>query len=295
MNKAELVADGKALLDLRLFEIGGTTVTMSSIVMFILVLIVSYLVSRLLQRSMKLMLRSDDTRRQGSVAAASRLLHYLILAIGVGIGLQIAGIDMTALFAAGALVAVGIGFALQTISENFFSGLILLLERTIKPGDILQINEQMVRVVEMGIRSTVVRTFADEDLIVPNSVLVKDTVKNYTLRDNLHRVRVLVGVSYGSDLRVVRAVLEQVVAGIPWKSTRVEPSVLLREFGDSAVIFSAAVWIEDPWSSVRRGSALHEAIWWAFKEANITIAFPQIDVHLDTVAPESVQRIEPSA
>ncbi len=157
-------------------------------------LIASYVVSRLLQRSMKIMLRSDDARRQGSVAAASRLLHYLVLAIGVSIALQIAGIDMTALFAAGALVAVGIGFALQTISENFFSGLILLLERTIKPGDILQINDQMVRVVEMGIRSTVVRTFADEDLIVPNSVLVKDTVKNYTLRDNLHRVRVLVGV-----------------------------------------------------------------------------------------------------
>jgi small-conductance mechanosensitive channel len=241
------------------------------------------------------MLRSDDARRQGSVAAASRLLHYLVLAIGVGIGLQIAGINMTALFAAGALVAVGIGFALQTISENFFSGLILLLERTIKPGDVLQINDQMVRVVEMGIRSTVVRTFADEDLIVPNSVLVKDTVKNYTLRDNLHRVRAIVGVSYGSDMKLVRQVLEQVIADIPWKTDKVKPSVLMREFGDSSVIFSASVWVDDPWSSFQRSSQLHEAIWWALKEANITIAFPQIDVHLDTVASDSVQRIEPGA
>ena len=295
MNKSELVADGKAVLDLRLFEIGGTTVTVSSIVLFILVLVASYIVSRLLQRSMKIMLRSDDARRQGSVAAASRLLHYLVLAIGLGIGLQIAGIDMTALFAAGALVAVGIGFALQTISENFFAGLILLLERTIKPGDILQINDQMVRVLEMGIRSTVVRTFADEDLIVPNSVLVKDTVKNYTLRDNLHRVRAMVGVSYGSDMRVVREVLEGVVGEIQWKSKKVAPSVLMLEFGDSAVIFSAAVWVDDPWSSVKRSSELHEAIWWALKDAGVTIAFPQVDVHFDPTLQEVPSRSEPTA
>ena len=139
----------------------------------------------------------------------------------------------------------------------------------------------MVRVRQMGIRSTVARTLEDEDLIIPNSILVKSTVKNFTLRDTEYRLRALVGVIYGSDMRLVRSTLEKVTQDLPWTSAKREPRILLRDFGSSSVDFEVSVWIDDPWSSQARRSDLREAIWWAFQDAGITIAFPQVDVHFD--------------
>ena len=191
------------------------------------------------------------------------------------------GINLTALFAAGAVFAVAIGFAMQNISQNFVSGVILLLERAIKPGDVLEVEGRIVRVRDMGIRATIGRTMDEEDIIIPNSQLVASPVKNYTLKDSLYRLRTVVGVVYSSDMARVRQVLERTAQELDWKSTHQPPRILMKEFGDSSVNFEVSLWIEDPWTMQQRRNELNEAVWWALKDAGITIAFPQLDVHFD--------------
>jgi small-conductance mechanosensitive channel len=223
------------------------------------------------------------------VGVASRLVHYVIVITGFGIALHTMGINLTALFAAGALFAVAVGFAMQNLTANFVSGVILLAERVIKPGDVLEIERQMVRVRDMGIRATVARTLNDEDLVIPNSVIVQSTVRNYSFRDMLYRLRVPVGVSYGSDLTTVRETLETMARELDWRSPKKDSAVLLTDFGSSSVDFEVSVWIEDPWNSRRGRSDLREAIWWSLKEAGVTIAFPQVDVHFDPPFVDSLQ------
>jgi small-conductance mechanosensitive channel len=219
-----------------------------------------------------------------------RLLHYAILATGFAIALQTVGINLAALFAAGAFLAIGLGFAMQNIMQNFVSGVILLTERSIKPGDVLHVEGRFVRVQKLGIRATVARSLDEEEIIIPNSTIVQSSVINYTLRDSLYRLRVTVGVVYGSDMRRVRETLERVASAIEWRVKDREPVVFLLEFGDSSVNWEVSVWIDNPWRVRRLRSDLSEAIWWALQEAGIVIAFPQLDVHFDSPVVEALRR-----
>lgn len=210
----------------------------------------------------------------------------------MGIALQTVGINISALFAAGAVFAIAIGFAMQNVAENFVSGIILLVERSIKPGDIIEVEGNVVRVIEIGIRTTVVRTLKDEDLIMPNSVFSQSSVKNFTLYDNQFRLGVQVGVAYESDMDRVIEVLEKTVRQISWRRNDPPPRVLLEDFGDSAVLFGAYLQIDDPWKQRIYQSELRKAIWFAFKEAGITIAFNQLDVHLDPPVNEGLASLK---
>ena len=195
------------------------------------------------------------------------------------------------IFAAGAIFAVGLGFAMQNIAQNFVSGVILLLERSIKPGDVLAIDSTVVRVIDMVIRTTLVRTRDDEELIVPNSVLVQGTVKNYTLHDSIFRLRAQVGVVYSSDMRHVADTLRKVAESVTWRSDKRNPRILMKEFGTSSVDFDVSVWMDDPWEAPRALAQLNEAIWFALRDAGVTIAFPQLDVHFDRNVSEAFGRL----
>jgi len=270
-----------------LFTLSGTEVTFLSIVVFILIIVVSIAISILLQRALKKTLAHKFAKQEGTLAAILRLIHYSVVIVGFGIGLQTIGINLGALFAAGAVFAIAIGFAMQNIVQNFVAGIILLIERTIKPGDILEVEGTVVKVIEMGIRTTVVRTWREEELIMPNSIFSQSTVKNYTLRDNEFRLGVEVGVHYDSDMKKVIKVLEETAQNIPWRLPKPEPRVLLQDFGDSAVIFGVYINVDDPWKQRVYMSDLRKAVWFAFKEAEITIAFHQVDIHFDPPVTEA--------
>ena len=295
MKIAEQLQQDIPFLDVRLFDLGETHITVGTIVVIVIVLLASWMVSWAVTRTIKKGFKLRGIQDEGTIGVVTRLTHYLILGAGLFVALRIAGIDLTALFAAGAVFAVALGFAMQNITANFVSGVILLSERAIKPGDVLNIENKLVRVRDMGIRATIVRTLDDEDLIIPNSVLVQSTVTNYTFRDNLMRLRVPVGVTYGSDMRQVRRVLEETAERIPWRSAEKGPVILLVEFGSSSVNWEVSVWIEDPWKSRWGRSDLRQAIWWALKEAGITIAFPQLDLHLDEPVVESLRGLRATA
>jgi small-conductance mechanosensitive channel len=272
---------GWRALDVKLFEIAGTSITVATLVVFAAIVLVTLIVSRLMQSAVTRLFGARGIRDEGTVGVATRLTHYLVLLLGLGIGLQTIGINLAALFAAGALFAIGLGFALQNLTQNFVSGVILLLERSIKPGDVLRVEDRLVKVSKMAIRATHARTLDDEEIIVPNSLIAQATVTNYTLRDSFYRLRCPVGVVYGSDMALVRRTLEGVARSAEWRARNKEPVVLLTDFGSSSVDWEVSVWIDDPWLVRRRRSDLNEAMWWALREAKITIAFPQVDVHFD--------------
>ena len=124
---------------------------------------------------------------------------------------------------------------------------------------------------------------------MPNTELVQSVVTNFTLRDSLYRLRVPVGVAYESDLRIVDATLREAATALPWRSQEHEPRIQLTGFGSSSVDFEVSVWIEKPWEMAQRRSDLHHAVWWALKEADVTIAFPQLDVHFDRELPARLE------
>ena len=281
------------VLHAELFQVAGTRVSLATLLTGLVLVLLALWASRASDRVVERAARSNPLHRPdpGTVATLQRLVHYLVLVVGFAIALESVGIDLTALFTAGAVFAVGIGFAMQNIAQNFVSGLILLVERSIRPGDVLELDDHLVRVDRMGIRTTVVHTLDGESLIVPNSILVQERVKNYTLDDRACRVHVGVGVAYDSDMAAVRRVLETVAADFPPRSRAREPAVFLVGFGASSVDWEVHVWIEEPWDTPAVRSALHEAVWAALAEAGIVIAFPQVDVHLDRPVEAALARI----
>lgn len=264
-----------------LFTISGTEISLINLATFAFIVLFSAVASRLLRGSATRAMDRRGITDSGTRAITTRLINILVMTVGIATALTNIGVNLGALFAAGAVFAVGISFAFQNVAQNFLSGLILLLERSIKPGDVLEVEGTVVRVENLGIRATVARTRDDEQIIIPNTVLAQGTVKNYTMEDSLYRVRVAVGVEYASDMARVRRVLEGVVAAVEWGASSRDPVVLMTAFGSSSVDFDVSVWTDDPWRAPRARSDLHEAVWWALKDAEVGIAFPQLDVHFD--------------
>jgi len=278
------------LLDYPLFNLAGTPITVGTLIVFAAIVLATFFMSYLIQKALVRALRSRKVKDEGTIEVARRLLHYLVVATGLAVGLQTIGINLSALFAAGAVFAIGLGFAMQNIMQNFVSGVILLTERTIKPGDVLQVDQRIVRVQSMGIRATIARTLDEEELIIPNSAIVQANVTNYTLKDSIYRLRCVVGVVYSADMKLVREVLEKTAHQAAWRMQDKDPVILLTEFGSSSVDWEVSVWIDDPWNVRRLKSKLNELIWWALKDAGITIAFPQLDVHFDEPVVQAIRR-----
>jgi small-conductance mechanosensitive channel len=270
-----------AIWNAELSEIGGRPVKFSGIVILIAVVAATIAGSNVLFKFAVRALGDRGVGTSGTVGVLLNLGRYVVIVLGLAVGLSTAGIDLTALFTVGAVFAVTIGFALQNIAQNFVSGVILLVEGAIQPGDVLEVEGRVVRVVRIGIRSTVVQSMDDEDMILPNALLAQGTVKNLTMRNNFQRVRVTVAVAYASDLDEVHEVLYRAAASVQAADLELQPLVLLQEFADSGINFDVLIWVNDPWASPRVRSALRLAVWRALRDAHITIPFPQVDLHVD--------------
>lgn len=292
MSWQELIAKTKEILSIHLLEFGGTVITPQSVIVFLFILFVTWVISRLIGRALMRFFGSKTNAKDGSLKAMKRLTHYVVMLIGFAIALQSVGIKMQALFAAGAVFAVAIGFAMQNIVQNFVSGVILLIERTIKPGDILEVEGRIVKITQMGIRATIARTRDDEDIIIPNATLVQSSVKNYTMRDTVYRLNAYVGVAYESDMKQVNETLLNAASEIPWRIQEKEPQVYMEEFASSSVNFRVVIWVDNPWRSNNMISDFNNRIWWALKVAGISISYPQMDVHFDKPVAEAIAGIK---
>ncbi len=293
MTISEGLKPVQEVLSAELFELSGTRVTVATLLTVVVIILLTFWGSRLLRRGLAMWFRRRGVAAEGTVHGIGRLVHYVVVFVGFGVALQTIGISLGALFAAGAVFAVGIGFAMQNIAQNFVSGVILLAEGAIKRGDVLRVDDEVVRVERLGIRSTIVTSRDGLDLIVPNSNLVQSTVVNYTLSQSHYRVRVTVGVVYGADMDLVRTTLEKVAedAAQRWSVPDRDAQVVMVDFGSSSVDFHVAVWIDDPWGERQALSDLRFAIWKALKKHGIVIAFPQVDVHFDAPVQDGLAKL----
>jgi len=273
------------ILNRTLFTIGDAEVTLSTLLAAALIVVGAYLVSMLIRRALRRALIARGVDAHGGLESALRLGHYIIVVVALSIAFQTAGIKLSALLAAGAVFAVGVGLALQDVAKNFVSGVILLVERTIKRGDVVEVEGHVAIVERMGLRATIVRTRDDVRLIVPNGSLVQTIVKNLTMETESFRLRVQVGVAYDSDLDAVREALLEVGRAATFRDEAYDAVVLLAGFGSSSIDYELSVWSTQAWKAPVHQSDLREQICRAFRARRIVIAFPQLDLHLDTPAP----------
>jgi small-conductance mechanosensitive channel len=257
-----------------------TRVTPLTLLLFLLTVIGAAVLGRVVRTLTMRLLAHRGGASEGVAYAVGRIGQYLILAGGVLFALDNVGIDVTALAALGAVISVGIGFGLQNIAQNFISGVILLVERPVQKGDFVQLGDTEGSVAEIEMRATRVITRDGISVLVPNSKLISDEVRNLSAPSSQNRLRVEVGVAYGSDTARVRDTLLEVAAADPRVLQDPAPLVLFQEFGDSSLNFELCVWLADPQPRPVVSSELRFAIDRAFRERDIAIPFPQRDLHL---------------
>ncbi len=231
---------------------------------------------------------------EGAVAAIQSLLFYFLLLTVVMISLRIVNVPLTAFTILGGALAIGIGFGSQNIVNNFISGLILLAERPVRVGDLVQIDDLVGVIEHIGPRSTRVRSPENVDIIVPNSSFLEKNVINWTLTDDRYRAHISVGVVYGSVTRDVMRLIRKAIDEHGKVLPKPEPIVLFTDFGDNALVFEAHFWVRMRRMMDRRliESDIRSRIDSLFREAGIVVAFPQRDVHLDALSPIQVQLVQ---
>ncbi|MEO0869659.1 MAG: mechanosensitive ion channel domain-containing protein, partial [Cyanobacteria bacterium J06642_11] len=214
--------------------------------------------------------------------------QYILLFLGVIVLLQAFGIDASSLTILASLLGVGIGFGVQNIANNFISGFIITLERPIQVGDFIQIGDLRGIVKQVGARSTEVSTLDKVTIIVPNSRFLESEVINWSHSDSVSRLRVPVGVAYGSDILQVKATLLEAVKRHPEVLLRPEPEIWFQSFGEDALNFEIMVWTGDPRKQFRVRSDLNYAIEASLRQNGIEVPFRQQDVYLESPQLEEI-------
>jgi len=223
----------------------------------------------------------------------SAFTQYAIVLIGFFIALQLIGLKLTTLTIFAGALGVGLGFGLQNIASNFISGLLLLAERPLKSGDFVFIGDYMGEVKNIGIRSLMITTPDNKNVIIPNSELISHPFTNATRNDNKVRIVLEVGASYEDDPFKVQAILLEVLLKIPSVLSSPKPEVFLTNLGDFSVIFRLQYYIDYKYgNSIATKSEILFAVWRAFEENNISIPYPQRDIHIRTIPLEFKKKLE---
>ncbi|RCW49848.1 MULTISPECIES: mechanosensitive ion channel family protein [unclassified Halanaerobium] len=214
----------------------------------------------------------------------NKIAKFLIFTAAVLFTLSSIGIDLSAFAFLGGAIGVGIGFGLQKIVSNFISGIIILLDKSIKPGDVVEISDVYGWVKKLDTRFVSIVTRAGKEYLIPNEDFITKEVINWSYSDELVRVDAPVGVSYDSDLRLVEKLILEATQDKDRILNNPEPVCLLKDFGDSSVNFEIRFWINDPRNGIQNiRSKILFSIWDKFKENNIEIPFPQRDYHLKSL------------
>ena len=265
-----------------LFQLGQTWISLATMVEFVVVTGLVVVVSRIVRRILRTRVLSRTKLDLGLQYAIARIVSYIVLVLGLLIGLETLGVNLSSLAVVAGAMGVGIGFGLQNIVSNFVSGLIILAERPIQIGDRIDLGNNTVGKVErIGARATHVLTNDNIVVIVPNSDFVTSRVVNWTHVDPRVRFRLGVGVSYSSDPHVVEKLLLEVADGNPNVLKTPAPAVVFKEFGESALNFELRVWSSEmAHSAGTLESQLNFAIWDKFKQHGIEVPFPQRDLHI---------------
>jgi len=249
-----------------------------------LLVVVGFFVARWFEKRLSRRL-SERSVNPDVIHLIKRAFYVLVIVVLVVTALELLRVPLTSFAFISGAIAIGVGFGAQNIINNFISGWILMWERPVRIGDFLEIGEMLGTVESINTRSTMLRRTDGVRILIPNSQLLENTVVNWTLVDKLMRSAVRIGVAYGSDVKTVRKLLIQIADEHQAILQEPAPTVVFEDFGDSALIFDLYFWIEAAAERDLRlvRSDLRFRIDELFKAAEVVVAFPQRDIHLDGV------------
>lgn len=266
-----------------LFKLGDAPVTPLGLLRVIVILTIAFWLSRLVRHALDRIAARQPGVDKSAFYTVGRLVHYMILTVALLIGLSSIGLDFSNLALVAGALGVGIGFGLQSIVSNFVSGLILLFERSLKVGDYVELDSGITGVVrEINVRSTLINTNDNIDILVPNSEFVGGKLINWTLRETNRRLHVPFGVAYGTDKDLVKKAGLEAAGRVSYTLKERRPEVWLVGFGDSSLDFELVVWV-DPDAVIRPAAVQAQYLWeieTSLKQHGIEIPFPQRDLHL---------------
>ena len=261
------------------FTLGHHSVSVLELVEATTVIVLARIGLVLVRRGLRRARRvsSMDEGKQFIIRRLLTSVVWTLAAMGV---LSVLGVDLTALWAGSAALLVGVGIGLQGFFNDVISGFVLLFEGGVAVGNVLEVDGELVRVERIDLRSTRVVTVAGELIVLPNSKVAGEAVVNLSQGDGAMRIRVNVGVAYGSDVALVTRVLSEAMALQPEVRKDPQPAVFFQDFGESSLDFSVMGWLDDPWDRMGIQSRVRTAIDAKFREHGIVVPFPQREVHV---------------
>jgi small-conductance mechanosensitive channel len=275
-------------LEFELYVIDDQSITIRKIILALFILFVGLFLAKLFSRFVMNRLMAKTQLDESAKAAIHKVTFFILTIILVLYALHTVNIPLTILALLGGAVAIGVGFGSQNLINNFISGFILMFERPIKIDDVIEIDNIIGRVQHIGTRCTQIRTQANLNILVPNSSLLEKNIINWTLSDDIVRCNISVGVAYGSSTRDTVKALERAVEEHELILKKPEPIIVFKDFGDNALIFEVYFWIrlgKGRMVKIQTESNVRFLIEKHLREADIVVAFPQRDVHMDTSKP----------
>ncbi|KAB5488329.1 MULTISPECIES: mechanosensitive ion channel family protein [Flagellimonas] len=251
--------------------------TIGLLLLLTLAIIVAKFIMKWLRHLITRKMEQEDKQKFTSIF---KFINYLVYLIAVFVTLSVAGVDITLVITASAVLFVGLGLALQDLFKDILGGVFIIIDKSLQVGDIVEVDGKVGKVFEIKLRTTRAITRDDKVLILPNHKFISDIVYNYTQNHRTTREKVSVGVAYGSDVQLVTKILEQVAMEQKQILKNPKPFVLFDDFGDSALLFSVHFFTNDSFRDPRIKSEMRYKINARFKENNISIPFPQRDVHI---------------
>ncbi|UOR11207.1 mechanosensitive ion channel family protein [Halobacillus amylolyticus] len=277
-----------------IFTVGEVRISVFLIVIAILIISLANRLSKILNHLLLPAVYERYRLDRGIRFTLERVFHYVIMVIAVIVSLTTVGIDLSALTVFAGVVGVGIGFGMQNIASNFISGLIILFERPIKVGDRIIVNDVIGDVEKINMRATVIRTIENEHIIMPNSYFLEEQVVNRSYSDPRIRLAIPVGVAYGTDVHLVKKLLEELAEEAEQASEVVlaEPAAFVNfvGFGESSIDFELFVWLSNPEEVIRTKSDLNFRVHDKLLEHDIEIPFPQRDLHVRSIDEEVLRQ-----
>ena len=274
----------KAFLDSEAltFKIGSFSLSVYKLLKGLLALIVLFWIASIISASGEKRLKTIKKIKASNRALIIKGFQALVYFLMFMIGLDILGIDLTALAVVGGAIGIGIGFGLQKITSNFISGLILLFEKSVEEGDLVELSDGTTGFVRnTGARYTLIETFESREIMIPNEDFITNRVTNWTFSNSRGRIDIDIGISYGSDLDKVYELILEAANEHPRCSKDPEAECFLVDFGDSSVNFTLYFWVDDIIEGRKRPrSDVLFSIWRKFHENGIEIPFPQRDLHI---------------
>ena len=264
------------------FSIGQTRISAYLMIKALITIMLFFLITGVLSEFGEKRIKSIQGIHSSNKALINKAFHIFIYFFGFIIALNILGIDLTAFAIFSGAIGIGIGFGLQKITSNFISGLILLFEKSIENGDMVELSDGTYGLIrKTSARYTLLETFEGREMMIPNEDFIINRVTNWTFNNRRGRLELNIGVAYESDIEKVMELILDAAKEHPRCMDEPGPSCYLKEFGDSSVNFMLFFWVEDVSSGrYRAQSDVMMRVWKKFKEHNISIPFPQRDIYI---------------